>query len=704
MFGKKYKQAMDKISISENSLITSINNATTKPKSINALKLALIACLSTAIICTSVFAALKISQQGNVPDLPDNFDELQNGSDSTSDISDTDNSSFDPSDENSDDEISNNTEYPSDGSIIDATNDASQDSSDNTTDEAPDDSSNVPAEPDDPPTESDDVPDPPEDPSYSEEPIDVVLPSLSEQGFKYAKDQEEIYDHLYNILPPELDGDPPSEPEDTTDDTTHYGDTIVTGKESIFILKPEDKKVVIISAKNGIIKQESEIQIATTIDLRFLLLSNNTLAIVGSSKNETVCYYYDVSNKDNPINIGSTSQSGKLISCMSKNGKVYFITNTPDMKKNKGESNKQIPLINKINVDYQNVVILDDNQNSFIVITAYDIKERQITSDLTILGFEGQVYCSNNYIYIAYTVVNSTEPAPNLESATASKGTKILKISLSKNGLVPIAAAYVDGIIYNNLSMSESESVFRIITTTEYLFMRETNGVQQTKHKSFKQVYCLNKDMHVIGISETFAADSHTTDMGFIGDAAYVHTYNKPSYFINVSNPYAPSAVIKLDLCKPKMYRYLYGNSHLLVVTDNSNDEPNRIEFSLIDAESQNLDVYDYSWESGEFVDENATFDNENLMIDEQYGIIGIPFSSSSYEKYTNGWTNKTQFRFFIFANGTMTPVGSVDFTLNYYNNTTRTVRVDNFLYLITEHDIFSVSAEDFSIASNIGY
>lgn len=715
MFDKKYKQAMDKVTISEEKLSMAISNTVAKPKPINAFKLASIACLSTAIICASIFSTLKISQQGNAPEIPNNFDELQSDSVSsdeevTSDISNEGDSSTDTSDGDSEVEPDDSIDEPSNDVVVDTTDtteDGSGDETSNTTEEpivSPEDPDDAPSESDDTPEASDDTPAEPDETPDEPDDITEVPPSLSEQGFKYAENYKEIYEHLYNISLPEIDVENPSEPEDFGNETAQYSDTIVTNSETMFILKPNDKKVVILSTKNGTMKHESEIQIDTTIDLQSLLLSDNTLAIIGYSDNETLCLYYDVSNINSPIYVGSTSQSGKLIKCMSKNGIVYLITNTPDMKSRGRESNKKIPLINKKGVDYRNVIILDENQNSFIVITAYDIQEKIIKSDLTILGFDGQVYCSHNYIYIAYSVVNSDEPAPNLESATASSGTKILKISFSKKRLIPTAAAYVEGVVYNNLSMSESESAFRIITTAKYIFMRETNGTQQIKSKSFKRVYCLDNDMNIIGTSEAFATNLNSTDMGFIGDAAYVHTYKKPSYIINVSNPYTPSAVTELDIYKQKMYRYPCGNSHLLVITDDSNGSSKSIELSLFNVNSYNPVVYNYSWKSGEFIDKDAIYDSYNVMIDEQYGIIAIPFSSNSYDNTTNVRTYKTQYKFFTFNNDTITPVEGEGFSFDYYNYKTKTINIDGFLYFITEHDIFSVSTEDFSIVSKTEY
>ena len=58
MFEKKYKNAMDKVFIGEETLNNAIKNATARPKATNVIKIALIACISVAIICTSVLPHL----------------------------------------------------------------------------------------------------------------------------------------------------------------------------------------------------------------------------------------------------------------------------------------------------------------------------------------------------------------------------------------------------------------------------------------------------------------------------------------------------------------------------------------------------------------------------------------------------------------------------------------------------------------------
>ncbi len=126
------------------------------------------------------------------------------------------------------------------------------------------------------------------------------------------------------------------------------------------------------------------------------------------------------------------------------------------------------------------------------------------------------VYCNRNNMYIPLYGTDS----------------QIVKIELTENEIKFTASATVKGCIHDQFSMNESDGYFRVATSD----------------KKGNNLFVLDSQLNLVGGVTGFAEDEEIKSVNYIGDMAYVITYEEidPLFAIDVSDPTNP--VIKGSL------------------------------------------------------------------------------------------------------------------------------------------------------------
>ena len=180
--------------------------------------------------------------------------------------------------------------------------------------------------------------------------------------------------------------------------------------------------------------------------------------------------------------------------------------------------------------------------SSFMVVSAYDTVDfASQTESRAVFGGATDIYCNLNNLY-AYTtewdygdapqggffgVFNGSEGSFYNENATVT--TDILKIDLT-DGLSFSAFDKVDGQVNSQYSFDESDGNLRVATTS-YADGRDTNNL-----------FVLDGDLNVIGSVTDFAKNESIKAVRYVGDTAYVITYEQtdPLFVIDLSTPTSP--------------------------------------------------------------------------------------------------------------------------------------------------------------------
>ena len=264
---------------------------------------------------------------------------------------------------------------------------------------------------------------------------------------------------------------------------------------------------------------------------------------IGSSS-ETRAEVYDCSDPENLIKLNSFTQSGSYSSSRMIGDKLYIVSN-----KNSAEAYKSpLPYVCcgddvRAEIPANDVYCVEEPSNSnFVVVSEFDIADtsaQPITK--SVLGCSNDIYCSTENLYITgytgryygglYLLDGAYVDYSEKTSAENTQKTQIIKFSL-KNGVELVSSAKVKGYIDNQYSLDESGDKLRIATTSTSESGKDENNL-----------YVLDSGLKTLGSVTGFAKDESIKAVRYVGDTAYVITYEQtdPLFVIDLSNAQNPT-------------------------------------------------------------------------------------------------------------------------------------------------------------------
>ena len=380
----------------------------------------------------------------------------------------------------------------------------------------------------------------------------------------------------------------------TQEENVDEGDIIKTDGKNIYLADRHNNTVYIVNADNGKMSKASEIKLDGNVYIQEIYLADNKLTVIFAEYDysiseklgvfnssdreiyacgfpsswmysETKVNIYDVSNPQNVSLISSFSQSGDYISSRLNKGKLYVVSSyyvdisTKDYKK------KAIPEITengaceRVPAD-RITLIKDTNTPTYAVISTIDVASSERTDSSAIFGNPTNVYATENSLFLV---------EQKYDSEIFDYYLNICKFEFTENGVQYKASARADGMLNDNLSMSEYNGFFKIATTC-----RQTNVIDNGQDASVSYLWETNKlyvfdgDMKQVGILDGFADGEQIRSARYIGDYAYVVTFRQtdPLFVINLSDPTNPKIEGELKLPGFSSYLHPIGNGMLIGV------------------------------------------------------------------------------------------------------------------------------------------
>ena len=397
-------------------------------------------------------------------------------------------------------------------------------------------------------------------------------------------------------------------------------DIIKTDGEYIYHVNG-DQGVDIFRAKDG--KAEKQATIDRFADdgyINSMYLDGDRLVTVGyvvkdnSRKSELTVY--DISDRGKPEEVGQFEQSGSVLSSRMTDGVVYLIT------RDQADYRQLVPRVTR-DGKYQDMAVEDVAafpnfaDTSYAVISAVDCRTGEKLSGMTkaILGAADDIYCNQEHLYLACCDYSGDQTA-----------TRILKTDLNDGKLKWAATGKVRGEIYGQFAMDEREENFRIATTSE------RNG------KNVNNLYILDSDLNERGSVKGFARGEEIKAVRYIGDRAYVITYEQtdPLFVLDVSDPEDPriDGEVKIDgfssLLVPAGKDRLIGIGYI----SGNGDSTEGIKLALFDVKDpSNPKVLDAKEFAG--IESDAQYDHHALVENKEAGYLAVPYSSRDWRDYT---------------------------------------------------------------------
>ena len=262
---------------------------------------------------------------------------------------------------------------------------------------------------------------------------------------------------------------------------------------------------------------------------------------------KTEVYFYDVSDKTNPVLERTYEAEGSYIATRMIGNFVYVVSQKGAWLYN---DVLELPAYSEngrvCQVAAPSIYYYNGTDSSYAYTTIASVNTQDLTFPIQsmtfLLGSSSTVYCSLENLYL---------------TTSGYSETGVHKIKLDNGSIEGIADGSVPGWVLNQFSMDESEGYFRIATTTGYSW-----GVASSKNN----VYVLDPQMKVVGRLEDLAPGEQIYSARFMGDRLYLVTFKKvdPLFVIDLSEPTEPRVLGKLKIPGYSNYLHPYDENHVI--------------------------------------------------------------------------------------------------------------------------------------------
>ncbi len=200
---------------------------------------------------------------------------------------------------------------------------------------------------------------------------------------------------------------------------------------------------------------------------------------------------------------------------------------------------------------------------NYLTVATLDLSSPKSPADIhTYLGSGDQVYASQNNLYV--TIQKSDYPmfaAPksSVIYQPPTYSTSIYKFELQPGRVRYYGTGAVPGRILNQFSMDENNGYFRIATTSGELWSND-------QYTSSNNIYVLGQDLKVCGKIENIAPGEKIYSTRFMGDRAYMVTFQQvdPLFVLDLKDPSNPVILGKLKIPGYSDYLHPYDENHII--------------------------------------------------------------------------------------------------------------------------------------------
>ena len=470
-------------------------------------------------------------------------------------------------------------------------------------------------------------------------------------------------------------------------------DIVKTDGKYIYYLSDAEKELVICSAKDGKTKKISKIKIKGDVHPCEFFVKDNSLVLISSDvrlinkkddnwKTLTNITTYDIKNRDNPREKYSYTQSGYYDSSRMIGNCVYLVSNEsqyyyikdyvfPCVANDKGEL-EEIPAGDIC-------AVKDSKSGDYTVIGALDITNGENKKTKAVIGSTDQIYCSENNLYL--TGVNYEYGYYNYNSECT-----VVRISLDKTNIKIAATGTVKGDVNSQYSMDEKDGYFRIATTR-----------QTQKGNDINVLYILNDKLEEVGRVNGFAKNEHIEAVRFIGDTAYVITYERtdPLFIIDLSDAENPEILGEVKISGFSTMLHPIDEKTLLGIgysTDETEfgEATNGLKLALFDISNPAAPKV-IGEKEFEGVDSDVQYNPRALVVNKEKNYFALPASFNDY--------GDAGALVFTAQNGKIKVLKK--FVSDRLVESDRCLYIDNFVYVIDTYeeiiDSFEIETEGFT-------
>lgn len=410
-------------------------------------------------------------------------------------------------------------------------------------------------------------------------------------------------------------------------DDVDEADIVKTDGRYIYYVN-RSQEVIILEAKDGETKKVATIGSSDIENyVSDIYLNGDKLITVGRTyssddddQGSTGVVVYDITDRSKPVMVSDFRQSGSIVSSRMVGDYVYLVTSDYVYK-----GGRMLPYCGSgdsvSSLAPSDISCLPDPQSaSYIVLSSIDTASGKQGKAATkaVLGASSEIYCNDHALYCA---------SSEYDSDKGGEYTRIARAAIDGLDVKFDATTKVRGRIVNQFAMDEKDAYFRIATTSS------RNGM------NVNNLYVLDKTLNEAGKVTGFARNESIKSVRFMGNKAYVITYEAidPLFVIDLADPASPriEGEVKIDgfstLLVPVAEGRLLGIGHATGDNGYGGQYASGLKLALFDisdpSEPKVLDSKEF-----EGMSSPAQSDHHALMINSDQGYFAIPYGISPYD------------------------------------------------------------------------
>jgi uncharacterized secreted protein with C-terminal beta-propeller domain len=192
----------------------------------------------------------------------------------------------------------------------------------------------------------------------------------------------------------------------------------------------------------------------------------------------------------------------------------------------------------------------------YLSVSAIPLSGTAEIQNSVILGSAQNVYSSLENLYVSAPQWSYVWDSSHPES---QEKTRIYRFALSANGAELKAQGDIPGHILNQFSMDEANDTFRVATTTSPMWSNEHS-------RSTNALYILGMDMKQVGAVTDIAPGESIYSARFLGDRAYMVTFQQvdPFFVIDLKDAKNPKILGALKIPGYSNYLHPYDENHVI--------------------------------------------------------------------------------------------------------------------------------------------
>jgi uncharacterized secreted protein with C-terminal beta-propeller domain len=319
----------------------------------------------------------------------------------------------------------------------------------------------------------------------------------------------------------------------------------------------------------------------------------------------TVLLTYDITDRQNPVQLGSYTQDGSYYTSRKVGDYIYLFTRNDLYNSCFDDVMEAIPCVQEQPVPCSSIYISEHAYTDLVISSVNTVQPEQSADQMMILDDFSSIYMGTSAIYIYKSAY-----------VDAQSMTHIMKFSYEDGTFAPVAAALVRGSITDTFAISENQGMLRVLTT-DWSAAEEVN-----------QLYILDEQMQQTGVIDGIAEGESVYAARYIGDIAYFITYRNmdPLFVADLSDPSNPVLLGSAAISGFSDYLHVYED-HLVLGIGYETDESSYVEgvkLVMFDVSDPLNPQVVTSCVLGQASGTSADRDYKSILVDAEKGIIGF--------------------------------------------------------------------------------